>query len=174
MAVQRVPPLRHAEVIDVLGRRHGRLGQTGDTARNQVALLRLTGGPECQAVDRIWAALDKTHAKHPDMVLLHGGSPKGAERIAAACADNRKVPQIVFEPDWTRHSKAAPFKRNDQMLEALPRGSSFSRASASPPISPPRHGGSASRSGSSSKAPLKRRCFVRRIGAAQPIPRGGN
>jgi hypothetical protein len=32
-------------------------------------------------------------------VLLHGGSPRGAERIAACWADNRKVPQVVFKPD---------------------------------------------------------------------------
>ena len=48
--------------------------------------------------------------------------PKGAERIAACWADNRKVPQIVFKPDWKRHAKAAPFKRNDQMLATLPIG----------------------------------------------------
>ena len=56
------------------------------------------------------------------MVLLHGGSPKGAERIAACWADNRKTPQIVFKPEWSRHGKAAPFKRNDRMLEILPIG----------------------------------------------------
>ena len=56
------------------------------------------------------------------MVLLHGGSPKGAERIATRWADHRKVPQIAFKPDWTRHAKAAPFKRNDQILEVLPIG----------------------------------------------------
>jgi ParB family chromosome partitioning protein len=60
--------------------------------------------------------------EHPDMVLLHGGSPKGAERIAARWADHRKVPQIAFRPDWTKHNKAAPFKRNDQMLDVLPIG----------------------------------------------------
>jgi len=37
----------------------------------------------------IWDRLDKVHAKHPNMVLLHGGSPKGAERIAACWADSR-------------------------------------------------------------------------------------
>ncbi|WP_298324938.1 DUF2493 domain-containing protein [Asticcacaulis sp.] len=81
-----------------------------------------TGGVECNDVDRIWTALDKVHAKHPDMVLMHGGSPKGAERIAACWAENRRVAQIVYKPDWTRHKKAAPFRRNDQMLETLPIG----------------------------------------------------
>ena len=32
------------------------------------------------------------------------------------------MPQIVFKPDWAKHAKTAPFKRNDQMLEALPAG----------------------------------------------------
>ncbi len=70
----------------------------------------------------IWDRLDQIHVKHPDMVLMHGGSPKGAERIAATWASNRKVPQVAFKPDWTKHAKAAPFKRNDQMLDCLPIG----------------------------------------------------
>ena len=81
-----------------------------------------TGGLDCNDHKAIWAALDRVRAKHADMVLLHGGSPKGAEKIAACWADNRKVPQIAFKPDWTRHAKAAPFKRNDQLLEVLPIG----------------------------------------------------
>ncbi|MGH7097608.1 MAG: DUF2493 domain-containing protein [Stellaceae bacterium] len=84
--------------------------------------IAFTGGAECNDHERIWAVLDKVRAKHPDMVLLHGGSPKGAERIAACWADNRRVPQVVFKPDWTRHKNAAPFKRNDRVLEALPIG----------------------------------------------------
>ena len=81
-----------------------------------------TGGYECNDHQAIWAALDRVHAKHPGMVLLHGGSPKGAERIAACWADNRKVPQVAFKPDFTRHRNAAPFKRNDQLLDVLPIG----------------------------------------------------
>lgn len=81
-----------------------------------------TGGLECNDHQAIWAALDRVHAKHPSMVLLHGGSPKGAERIAACWADARKVTQIAFKPDWSRHAKAAPFKRNDAMLEVMPIG----------------------------------------------------
>ena len=64
--------------------------------------IAFTGGIDCNDHTRIWDALDKVRAKHPDMVLLHGGSPRGAERIAACWADNRKVAQVVFKPDWTR------------------------------------------------------------------------
>ena len=84
--------------------------------------IAFTGGLDFNDHSLIWNKLDQVRAKHPDMVLLHGGSPKGAERIAARWADHRKVPQIVFKPDWTRHAKAAPFKRNDQMLDVLPIG----------------------------------------------------
>lgn len=80
------------------------------------------GGIDCNDHTRIWAVLDKVHAKHSSMVLLHGGTPRGAEKIAACWADHRKVPQVVFKPDWTGHRKAAPFKRNDQLLDAMPIG----------------------------------------------------
>jgi hypothetical protein len=84
--------------------------------------IAFTGGPECNDHAAIWAALDRVRTKHADMVLLHGGAPRGAERIAAAWADNRGVTQIVFKPDWTRHGKSAPFKRNDRLLDILPIG----------------------------------------------------
>jgi hypothetical protein len=84
--------------------------------------IAFAGGPDCNDHGLIWDRLDRVHAKHPDMVLLHGGTSRGAERIAACWADARKVPQVVFRPDWNRHANAAPFKRNDQMLETLPIG----------------------------------------------------
>ena len=84
--------------------------------------IALTGGLDFNDVALIWDRLDKVHAKHPDMVLLHGSSPKGAELIASRWASTRKVPQIAFKPDWTKHAKAAPFKRNDAMLATMPIG----------------------------------------------------
>jgi YspA, cpYpsA-related SLOG family len=84
--------------------------------------IAFTGGLDCNDHRAIWQVLDRVYGKHPDMVLLHGGSPKGAERIAACWADHRKVPQVVFRPDWSRHARAAPFKRNDRMLDVLPIG----------------------------------------------------
>jgi hypothetical protein len=84
--------------------------------------IAITGGTDYQDHRIIWDALDRVLAKHPDMVLLHGGTPSGVERIAACWADNRKITQIAYKPDWSRHAKAAPFKRNDMMLEAVPTG----------------------------------------------------
>ena len=69
-----------------------------------------------QIVD--WLGSDFVRGKHPDMVLLHGGSPTGAERIAARWADDRKVPHTELDS----RCQGRPFKRNDQMLEALPIG----------------------------------------------------
>ncbi len=96
------------------------------TAETQVLLpqgtrIAFAGGIECNDHDRIWASLDKVLAKYPDMVIMHGGTDRGAERIAACWADNRKVTQIAFKPEWSRDGKSAPFKRNDRMLEVLPR-----------------------------------------------------
>ncbi len=86
------------------------------------AKIAFAGGVDCNDHRAIWAALDRVHSKHPDMALLHGGTPRGAEKIAASWASARKVAQILFMPDWTRHAKAAPFKRNDELLNALPIG----------------------------------------------------
>lgn len=81
-----------------------------------------SGGVECNDHTAIWKQLDSVLARHAGMVLVHGGSPRGAEKIAACWADSRKVTQIAFKPDWTRDGKAAPFKRNDRMLEVMPIG----------------------------------------------------
>jgi hypothetical protein len=84
--------------------------------------IAFSGGPACNDHQHIWSALDRIHSRHPDMILLHGATPTGAERAAACWADTRGVQQVAFRPDWNRHKKAAPFKRNDRMIEAMPVG----------------------------------------------------
>ena len=79
-------------------------------------------GGDYQDYDAIWSALDSTYAKYPDMILLHGGTPKGAELIASKWAEARNVTQVVFKPDWKGHNYAAPFKRNDKLLATMPQG----------------------------------------------------
>src|SRR3546814_995922 len=45
--------------------------------------IAFTGGMECNAHTRIWDALAKAPTTHPDLVLIHGGSPQGPEKIPA-------------------------------------------------------------------------------------------
>ena len=63
----------------------------------------------------IWAKLDQVHAKHPDMVLLHGGSPKGAEKIAARWADHsqRAADRLQARLDEARQGRALQAQRPD-------------------------------------------------------------
>ena len=84
-------------------------------------LIAITGGKEVRDAGAVIARLDKVRAKYDDMVLLHGGSP-GVEKVAAQWADRQGVDQVVCKPDWDRHGRAAPFRRNDELLDLLPKG----------------------------------------------------
>ena len=84
-------------------------------------LIAVTGGKTVSDADAVWSTLDMARAKYGDMVLLHGGGP-GVEKIAASWADARGVNQVVCRPDWNTHGKAAPFRRNDELLNLLPKG----------------------------------------------------
>ena len=67
------------------------------------------------------ARLEQARAKYSDIVIVHGGGP-GVDRIAARWAEQNGIHQIVCKPDWQRHGRAAPFRRNDQMLDLPPKG----------------------------------------------------
>jgi hypothetical protein len=111
------------------------------------ARIAFTGGTDCNDHTRIWEALDKIRGKHPDMVLMHGGSPRGAERIAACWADHRKVPQVVSSP--TGPATATPPRSSATTGCSKPcrSASSCSPTRASPPISPTRRRSSEYRPG---------------------------
>jgi hypothetical protein len=53
--------------------------------------------------------------------LARAVSPTGGGHIASLWAKARKVTHVAFRPDWNRFKKAAPFRRNDQMLDTLPK-----------------------------------------------------
>lgn len=82
--------------------------------------IAFTSGHAYHDHNRIWALLDKVLAKYPHMVLFHGRNPTGGEHIAV-WARARKITHAPFRADGERFEKAAPFRRNDQMLETLPR-----------------------------------------------------
>ena len=87
----------------------------------QGTLVAIGGGKDIANPAAVIERLDKARAKYADMVLVHGGGP-GVEKIAASWAERNGVHQIVCKPDWDRHGRAAPFRRNDELLNLLPKG----------------------------------------------------
>ena len=86
----------------------------------QGTLVAIAGGRDADPAAVI-ARLEAARAKYSDIVIVHGGGP-GVDRIAARWAETNGVHQIVCKPDWDRHGRAAPFRRNDEMLGLLPKG----------------------------------------------------
>ena len=87
----------------------------------QGTLVAIAGGKDVRDAGAVLDRLDKTKAKYPDMLLAHGGGP-GVEKIAASWAERNGVHQVVCKPDWNAHGRAAPFRRNDELLNLLPKG----------------------------------------------------
>ena len=87
----------------------------------QGTLVAVAGGRDVADPGAVIARLDMARAKHADIVLVHGGGP-GVDRIAARWAERNGVHQVVCRPDWNRHGRAAPFRRNEAMLDLLPKG----------------------------------------------------
>ncbi|WP_443029272.1 DUF7146 domain-containing protein [Sphingopyxis sp. A083] len=56
--------------------------------------------------------------------LWAAAKPVGDTLVAAylAARGTRGVPQVAFRPDWNRDKKAAPFKRNERLIDAMPTG----------------------------------------------------
>ena len=87
----------------------------------QGTLVAIAGGRDVTDPDAIFRSLDRTRAKYADLVLAHGGGP-GVEKLAAQWAERNGVHQVVCKPDWQRHGRAAPFRRNEELLNLLPKG----------------------------------------------------
>ncbi|NKC11748.1 MAG: DUF2493 domain-containing protein [Gammaproteobacteria bacterium] len=84
-------------------------------------LVAVTGGKHVTDANAVFARLDKMLAKYRDMVLVHGGG-SGVEKLAAQWAERNGVHQVVCKPDWNRHGRAAPFRRNGELLNLMPKG----------------------------------------------------
>src|SRR3546814_18457529 len=84
--------------------------------------IAFTGGADCNDHQRIYAVLGKVLAQLPNLILMHGATPTGAERIAACWARDRGVPQDPSRTDWNRHTTAAPVQGNDAMRDKMARG----------------------------------------------------
>ena len=49
--------------------------------------------------------------------IISGGA-RGADAFAEAYAQTRKLPLVVFHPDWKRDGRGAGFKRNAYIVDA--------------------------------------------------------
>ena len=107
--------------IDARDYQRARKDRKAQAHMPQGTLVAIAGGKDVQDPAAVIGRLEKTRAKYADMILVHGGGP-GVERIAAQWADRNGVHQIVCKPDWDRHGRAAPFRRNEELLDLLPKG----------------------------------------------------
>ena len=106
-----------AAVVEARDFVKARDNQKRDALTPEGTLIGFAGGKDFNDHTVIWSVLDRIRTRHPDIVLVHGGARSGAELIAARWADTRGVAQVKCTPDWKVHAKAAPFKRNDEMLK---------------------------------------------------------
>ena len=107
--------------IDARDFLRARKDRQADAHLPQGTLVAVAGGRDVADPGAVIARLDMARAKHADIVLVHGGGP-GVDRIAARWAERNGVHQVVCRPDWNRHGRAAPFRRNEAMLDLLPKG----------------------------------------------------
>ena len=117
-----VPDNLTSSMIDARDFQRARRDRENTALLPQGTLVAVTGGKQAA---RMWASiirhLDRLKAKYDDVVLVHGGGP-GVEKIASKWAERNGVHQIVCKPDWDAHGRAAPFRRNDELLDLLPKG----------------------------------------------------
>jgi len=96
--------------------------ETAERSKVDGVPLIVSGGTDWTDIDLIFSTLDKVRDRikqnrNQDIFLCHKGGKKGAEMIAAKWARARGISQARFDPRWSAHGKAAPFKCNDEMLD---------------------------------------------------------
>ena len=67
----------------------------------------------------------RAHSPNGTLVAIVVGrdvADPGVEKLTAQWAERNGVHQIVCKPDWNAHGRAAPFRRNDELLNLLPKG----------------------------------------------------
>lgn len=73
------------------------------------------GGRDYASTATINAELDALHGEHGITCLIHG-TARGADALADAWARRRGIPVTAFPAEWSKHGKAAGFRRNETML----------------------------------------------------------
>ena len=53
----------------------------------------------------------------PDMEMIISGGAKGVDALAERYADEHKLSKLIMRPRYDRYGRAAPLKRNEQMVD---------------------------------------------------------
>lgn len=96
--------------------------ETAEKSKVEGVPLIVSGATDWSDIDLIFSTLDKVRdrikqTRNQNIFICHKGAKHGAEMIAARWARARGVAQARFDPRWSAHGRAAPFKCNDEMLD---------------------------------------------------------
>ena len=53
----------------------------------------------------------------PETDLIISGGASGIDQIAEAFADQNRISKLILRPSYDRYGKAAPIRRNEQMVD---------------------------------------------------------
>jgi hypothetical protein len=80
----------------------------------------VTGGRDYSDRVAVFSALDKVHAKYPNLTILHGACSTGADALADAWATERERPCWRVPAEWAKYGDRAGPLRNERMICYLP------------------------------------------------------
>jgi hypothetical protein len=115
----RTGPYVSAAVIDAREAMKAKRERAAAKLNPEGPRILVTGDVKLTDADLVFRTLDRVHAKHPDLVLIHKGS-EGAEKIASMWARLRGVDVMIVRTDWSL-GRRAPFRANDEMLALTPK-----------------------------------------------------
>ncbi len=64
--------------------------------------------------------LNDVYRHNPDLVIVHGDCPLGADKMAKEWAEFNEIPQEAYPADWDKYGRAAGHIRNKQMVDTKP------------------------------------------------------
>ena len=133
-------------------------------ADNEVLLpagpkIAFTGGIDFNDHRAIWIGSTRSTPSTPTWCYCTAARRQAPSASPPAGPITARCRTIAFKPDWNAHAKAAPFKRNDELLDGAADRCHRLPGSGIQAISPTRRRNSASRSGSSAAAARERQCM---------------
>lgn len=82
--------------------------------------LLVTGARVWDDYGTVFWYLERQLDLHPDLIVVHGDCPRGADRIAEEWCIVQGVPSEPYPAEWENHGRAAGFIRNKQMVDTNP------------------------------------------------------